>query len=180
MTEPVAPGPQKHGGGGWRIAFAVLLALNLLVAGVAAGFVLRGGWRHDDAALRPVRDPSLGSWQSVLTDEDRRALGKALRAERDLLIGYRRAERAERAALAVALRADPFDPAAVDASLDRIAALGRERAEFGQRIIRAHLLALSPAERAALADRIEQSMQRRFGRDLRNMGPQGDRDRPRR
>ncbi|MFN6979897.1 MAG: periplasmic heavy metal sensor [Gemmobacter sp.] len=140
------------------------LALNLAVAGLAAGVILRQGGALPGAPPRAVAlDPGFGPFAAALSPEDRRALRRAFLAERGAVLEGIRADRADRAALVAALRADPFDPAAMDAAAARLTARGQERAELGQRLIRAHVLGMTAAERADFAARLEAAFARRPG-----------------
>ena len=58
----------------------------------------------------------------------------------------------------VLLRADPYDAAAVEALMARQSERARERLELGQRVLAKRLAAMSPAERAAYADRLESQL----------------------
>jgi hypothetical protein len=75
----------------------------------------------------------------------------------------RRQMQADGANILAALRAEPFDPAALAAAIDAQAGHLGERLKFGSDVIRDHILGLSPEARAAFADRLERRM--RHGRD---------------
>jgi len=126
-----------------RVVFALSLGLNLLVAGVVAGAWWRGAPHDGPRAGGPA------ALYLALPREERRALRAELRGtiDRDSLH--------LRAPLMAALRADPFDPGALAATLaaqsDALAqAQTRMRALWLDRIA-----AMSPAERAAYADRLQ-------------------------
>lgn len=171
---PTPGGPVRPGGRWLRVALVMSLALNLAVAGVLAGAWLRHAgperWeprdpgRHTSAPARD-RDPGIGPWGRALSATDRAALRDAFEGERGRLLEGVRADRADRAALAAVLRADPLDVAAMDAITDRMQARADDRLAVGQRLVRAHVIALPAAERAALADRLEASLTRRRPRD---------------
>lgn len=127
------------------------LTLNLLVVGVVAGTALRfagsGGYAE--------RTLGFGPWSHGLTHEDMSALREAYRASGEDFRAAWREERADRTALVAALRAEPFDLAAMDAITARMAERGGARAALGQRLIREHIAAMSPEARRALAERME-------------------------
>ena len=76
-------------------------------------------------------------------------------------VGMRRRTAAEDAAqLAAALRADPWDAAAVEALLLRQGARAEERFALGRRLFLERLGQMTPEARGALADRIERMLDR--------------------
>ncbi|EAQ26265.1 periplasmic heavy metal sensor [Roseovarius sp. 217] len=137
-----------------RALLVASLALNLAVAGLAAGWALRHGGDH--AGHHPSRlDMAGGPLTRALSDADRRAIGRAMRdawrsrTDNSPSIGE------SFDALVIDLRAVPFDA-------DRVAAQMRTqrdgfaaRFEMGQEVLLTHLAAMSDADRAAYADRLE-------------------------
>lgn len=158
MTDPVPHPPPRPRRLRWLLA--VSLTLNLLVAGMAAGIALR----HAGGEMpHPPRSIGFGPWTGGLDRSDLKALREAFGATgRDFRTEWR-AERADREALLAALRADPLDLAALDAATARMNARAAERMELGQQLIRGHILAMTPAERRAFADRLETSRKRDRG-----------------
>ncbi|MDO9525380.1 MAG: periplasmic heavy metal sensor [Gemmobacter sp.] len=150
-----------------KVILVISLALNLAVAGAIAGIALRNAGPDRPPA---VRDVGFGPWGGALDRDDRRALRERFAAERDRFTGSWREEREDRKALVAVLRADPFDPSALDALSARLAARGVERMQLGERMIRAHILDMSPKQRAGFADRLEAS-QRHPGRDHKARQP---------
>ena len=53
-----------------------------------------------------------------------------------------------------------YDPAVVEQSLQKQLEFAVERQELGQRLLRERLAAMTPAERAAFADRLEEGLER--------------------
>ena len=155
-TDPVAPVPSPYSGRGLKIAFAVSLALNLLILGLVAGAWMGGGGPGHGMG----RDPSFGPFSEALSREDRRAIRQALWAERDTLIAGREAAKAEFATLLTALRAEPFDPVAVDAALSAIVDRFADRLVLGQGLLAERIGAMAPADRLAFADRLEVALSR--------------------
>ncbi|WP_375554129.1 periplasmic heavy metal sensor [Roseovarius mucosus] len=151
MTEQQGTGRTKP----WvRALLVASLALNLAVAGLAAGWALRHGGDH--AGHHPSRlDMAGGPLTRALSDADRRAIGRAMRdAWRSRTNnGPNIGESFD--ALVIDLRAVPFNA-------DRVAAQMRTqrdgfaaRFEMGQEVLLTHLTAMSDADRAAYADRLE-------------------------
>ena len=97
------PWPNAAAGRPWlKWALVASLGLNLVFAGLVAGAVFRG----------PPPPPMPGLWHyaRALPEPYRRDLGRALRDSRDDWIGPREALRAQQAAMAAALTAEPFEP----------------------------------------------------------------------
>jgi uncharacterized membrane protein len=125
-------------------ALVASLGLNLAFLGLIAGAFLHG-------PPRMMAGPALWHYARALPEPYRRDLGRELRASRGDWSGPRDALRAQRAALAEALTADPFDPAAVTAVLVREGRLTDELAERGTRMLVSQIARMMPEERAAYA-----------------------------
>lgn len=153
---PITP-PSGSAGPRWiRIALAVSVALNLAVAGLAAGAWLREGPRRG-----MPRDMSFGPFTEALSDADRRELRRALG---DRAPGFREARqemRADLEALLDSLRAEPFDPSAAEAALAAVAQRTTDRLDLGRELMTGRILAMTDAERQAFADRLERGLKRR-------------------
>ena len=120
-TNPVPPPTPRSGSPLWmRGLLVVSLAVNLLVFGMIGGAVLSGG--GPGAAREAVRDLDGTPFVRALSPQDRRALLRELRGEREVLRDSRTALRDRFENLLAALRADDFDAA----SLERILAGQRE------------------------------------------------------
>ena len=126
-------------------ALIASLGLNLAFVGLVSGAVMRGP---------PGGGPGPGLWHyaHALPDPYRRDLGRALRASRGDWIGPREALRAQRADLAAALRAEPFEPEAAAAVLARERVLTGELAERGTALLLEQITRMTPDERAAYAE----------------------------
>jgi uncharacterized membrane protein len=146
-------------------ALFLSVALNLLAVGILAGAVLG---QRGDAGGRMPGDAAALSWFAALDAQDRAALRAAWRREGPALQSLRAQRRAETAALAAALRADPFDPAALEAALAAQAAGLAERQALAQRLLVERLAAMDPAGRAAFADRLEAGPQHHTARPERH------------
>jgi uncharacterized membrane protein len=157
MSDPGSAAPASR----WvKIALVVSLAVNLLIAGLVVGAMVRHD--RDDRGMRGdvprefMRSPFLGA----LDGEDRRAVGRELMREEGSL-GENRAElrvRFER--LLVAIRAEPFDRDAIEAILDEQRAVGARRLELAEEAVLDRLSAMTPEARAAYADRLDRSLRR--------------------
>jgi uncharacterized membrane protein len=157
-TPPQTPGAgQASGGANWiKVALAISVALNLAVAGLAAG-----AWMREGRERGMPRDMSFGPFTEALDDSDRRELRRALG---DRMPGFREARqemRADLAALLATLRAVPFDPVAAEAAMSTISRRATERLDLGRDLIADRILAMSDAERLAFADRLERGLKRR-------------------
>lgn len=139
-----------------KIALAVSLAFNLCIVGVIAGVMLRDGPPRGGG-----RDFGLGPLSEALSHEDRRALRKDFVARHPDIRDARRQMRAEFDAVVAALRADPFDPAALDGALAAIAARNQSLLDTGRELVAERLKAMTVAERAAFADRLEKRVGRK-------------------
>jgi uncharacterized membrane protein len=154
---PVSPGPSISRG--VKIALALSVALNLAVAGLAVG-----AWLGDGPRKGMPRDMSFGPFSAALDDTDRRAIRRALMERAGEFRASREAAKAEFQTLLETLRAEPFDPAAMNAALVAIEARNAERLELGRSLIEARLVAMTTEERQAFADRLERGL-RRGGKD---------------
>ena len=135
-----------------RIVLFVSLALNLVVVGLVAGMIAKGGPSH--AGYRD-RDPVM-PYTRAFNEEQRRDLRRALRGayvarpqqeKSDLVDGYKQA--------LAALRAAPFDVRKLEAVVAQQKAHATRRQGAGQAVLSQFLSAMTPQERAAYADRLE-------------------------
>ncbi|MFZ5965323.1 periplasmic heavy metal sensor [Thalassococcus sp. BH17M4-6] len=141
-----------------RLVLFASLALNLVIVGIVAGFVLRGGPDHRDGPRG--RDGAV-RYSRALTEDQRDALRRDLRAA---FRGDRRAVAAEiagdfRAAVEV-LRADPFDRAAFDAVMARQDTRAEARQQTGRQALLDVVSGMSTEERQAYADRLSDQIDR--------------------
>ncbi len=145
----------------FKVVLACSLALNLLVAGMVAGAAWRhggdrgGGWRSAPPALQGYAAP----YVRALPQAQRRSLHKAIRQS-----SSREERRAAYQDMLGALRAEPFDAQAVRALLtaqrDRVLAAQ----SAGQTQWIALVEAMTPQERAAYADQLEETLKKRRSR----------------
>lgn len=135
------------------------LGLNLLVAGLVAGALLGGG-PHG----RPSRlDLTVGPLTRAMAEEDRAALRDQLRAQGAFDHRERVAVRADMRAMLGLVRAETFEEEAfreiVLRQLTRLAN-GQDRVLA---VVTSQIASMSPEDRAAFADRLEEQL-RRSGR----------------
>lgn len=162
QTSDTAPPPPNAApspsGASWiKIALAVSVALNLAVAGLAAGAFLKDG-----PGRGMPKDLSFGPFSDALNGEDRRALRTAVKDRMPSFRESRAEARAEFATLLGALRASPFDEAALQSALAAIKTRNANRLELGRSLIEARILQMSQVERLAFAERLENGLK---GRD---------------
>lgn len=140
-----------------RVALILSLTLNLLVLGVIGGAALRF-WRNPPRP--PIAEVGFGPYTEALDPADRRALRDAFVSKMPGLRDLRRESREDVRELVAVLRADPWDPAAARAVLAGRADRTRERLELGQALFLDRLDTMSPADRQALAARLEEMLRR--------------------
>ncbi|GGB87473.1 hypothetical protein GCM10011363_00130 [Marivita lacus] len=138
-----------------RLTLFGSLALNVLVIGAVVGFLVTGG-----PGKRPDRDRlDFGSFYTrALSDTDRRALRREFMAELQQEGRGRGAFVTDLRLTLDVLRATPFDR---DAFVSTMAEQSRRRAdreEMGRQVLANRIAAMSDAERAAYADRIEERL----------------------
>ena len=141
---------------GIRILLIASLALNLLVVGVVVGGAFRG------KSPRPFggAEMTLGAFTQAMSPEHRRALGARLRDAQ----GAQRPGQGARAeairSFLSALKADPFDPTAIEALFAEQQQRASAGMAAGQQALLEQLESMSPSERAEFADRIENRLRR--------------------
>ena len=146
-------------GRGLRIALGVSVALNLLVAGLVAGAVLRDGGPRD----RMLRDLDFGPFTEALEPRDRDALRRDFVDRSRGMRDARDAMRADFDALLAVLRAEPFDVAAARAVLEGQRSRMQARIDLGRDLLLERLAAMSVEARSAFADRLERRLRRGGG-----------------
>jgi uncharacterized membrane protein len=153
MPKTPPPAPMR----GWiKVLLVTSLAVNLAVAGLAIGAVLRHG---DMMGHRADRASQFGGlYTSALSREDRRAIWQQMRGPKGEGRPSRDDIRADFAAVVQALRADPYDPGLVRDIVGRQFEAGLARQQAGQALLLERIEAMSPAERAAFADRLAERL----------------------
>ncbi len=141
-----------------RIALAVSVGLNLAVLGVVAGSLWHDG--NGGGRGQMVRDLGFGPFAEALASDDRRALRDWLKARAPELRSANLQRYADLAAVQDALRAQPFDPAALRAAFEAMRGRMEGQLALGHQALTEVILAMPDAERLALADRLERGMRR--------------------
>ena len=154
MPQPDAP-PRKQGR--WvRVALAASLAVNLAVAGLVAGAMLRdsGGMQ----ARMMSGDLGFGPFTDALSKDDRAELREAFFAASPEMRDTRRAMKADFNELLAQLRTVPFNAEALRASFDKQSTRNSDRLQLGQRLIFDLLVGMTDKAREAFADRLEENL----------------------
>ena len=149
LQGPVAPEP----GRGLRIALAISVALNLAITGMVAGTMMRN--HSDGGRTGQVRELGFGPYTEALSREDRVALRQAFLTKSPDARQIKRQRRDDALAVLNALRATPFVPDALTAVMQAQQQRTARQLELGQTVLRDFLITLSPADRAAFANRLE-------------------------
>lgn len=152
--EKPKPGPSKT-----RILLIVSLAANLLVAGVVAGAFFSGGPEKRGPG-RGYSNLPLGPYGRAFSKEDRADLRAAFEARKPWFDKSRRQMRGFGKEMAAAMRAEPFDAAAITDILARQSAVWGEIQAEGQKLFVERVSAMTPDQRAAFADKLEKGMNR--------------------
>ncbi len=145
------------------VLLAISLLFNFLIIGAIIGAHLR---QERDAQRFPppdrenMRAMGVAPFFDALPREARRQIGERLRAQTNGGPVDRTALEAEFSAILAALRAEPFDPAALAAILEAQQARVSSRIEAGRRVFIEALAQMDPSQRAAFADRLEARMAR--------------------
>lgn len=143
----------------WRIVLVVSLALNLLVIGVVGGAVLRFGGMHNDRD-RPPRGGLI--YFREMPHSAQKDIRDAARA------GFKKRD-TERAAqmgeVLSVLRAAPFDPDGLRATMTARSSRAQEDQMRMVDIWIGHVEQMSDAERVEYADRVEAAARRHMHGD---------------
>ena len=138
-----------------RIALIASLALNIAVAGVVAGYLLRGPVPDRDRAYLPIE--GMRNIHRALPPDERAALRDEMRARFANLSDHRARLRDLRTEVLNALMAEPFDPAVLDSVMARHSAYWRTASEEARSVFVAHVAGMTPGARAAFARALAES-----------------------
>lgn len=153
---PPAPPPTGNGTRGWvKVLLACSLAVNLAVVGLGAGAFLRIG---GPSSRMERLDMGLGPLTAAMTRADWRAMRPAFMARHPDLKKGTKVLRADFDPVLAALRADDFDPAALDRALVAVAARNAARVDSAREVVADYLQSLPAAARKDYADRLEQRL----------------------
>ena len=145
----------------WRAVLIASLALNFAVVGVVGGAILSHD--RDDRRHPPRPDSFAGPLTRALSEEDRRAIGRAMRDHFEGQNSERSSRRAVTAALAEAIRAEPFDRARVEGHLAAMKAEMDRGLIVAQEKLIDRLEGMSPEEREGFAERLMAQADRKKG-----------------
>jgi uncharacterized membrane protein len=159
MSEPGVKKP----GRGLRIALIASLAVNLLVIGAVAGAVMRKGGSDGPRGQMQGQSSYGMPYIRALSKEDRRKIGADIRASGQDRKAQRAARRALYSEVLSALRADPFEAAALEAALDKQVSAAHSALQVSQGAWFDHVVQMSDADRTTYADRLEAGFKRRKG-----------------
>jgi len=135
----------------------VSLALNVLILGIVGGAVIS----HERDKLHGEGGPmSLGPYGRAFDAADREALRAALRADAPRLRETRQAVRAGFRDVLNALKAEPYDAARVAAIVEGQQAHVQSQMETMRKLMLDRIAAMTPEERAAFADRLQEVLRR--------------------
>jgi len=141
------------------------LTVNFLVLGAVLGVVIEHR-REPPPPERSLDAITFGPLGGAFDRDDRAAMRQAARAQGADLVALRQEMRGDFARLLAALKADPFDPAALQAVLSQMQARTEKRMEMGQSLMLARVAAMTPEQRVALAERLSRGIEKfehRFG-----------------
>lgn len=152
-TADVAPAPKPTPR--WiKPALVVSVALNLAIAGVVVGAILRG------PPQRIVRELDFGPFTEALSPEDREALihdfFRVAPMKRATMLDMRR----DFDAIVAVLRTSPFDRDAMDHAMQRMGERLHSRLVIGQSLLLDRVAAMSDQDRRAFADRLVERARR--------------------
>lgn len=145
-------------GRGLRLLLVVSLGLNLLVLGVVGGAVF-GEWREPHRPI--VRDLGFGPYAEALTHADRVALIRAFAKETGGFRAERQAARQTFGDLLGVLRTDPFDAGRMKVLMTQQEQRMSQRLALGQKLLIGRIEAMTPDERHAFADRLQEALAHR-------------------
>lgn len=156
--------PKRGKGRAFKWVLGLSLALNLLVIGAIAGAALRYGGDRGAGVKGPPGIHSYGApFVRALPREARRAFHRELRSRGGL------PSRADRRAvydeMALLLRQDPFEPEAIRDLLARQQQVAQGVQQQAHEAWLALVTRMTPAERAAVAERLQDSLRKRRHRD---------------
>ena len=148
--------PSVTGSKWMRRILIASLAVNLGVAGLALGSLWHDG---PDGRGDMARNLGFGPYDAALRPEDRKALRSALRSKTGDLKAALAEFPADVDAIIVALRAEPFDPAALDAAMSSQRDHFAARMKLGSETMRDYLAGLAQKDRLDFAGRLEERLQ---------------------
>ncbi len=138
-----------------RMLLLVSAGLNLALIGLIAGALVKG----PPDRMRP--GPALHSYARAMPERHREALTERMREGNGAWRDMSATRRAQRAALAAALTAEPFEIARVEATLAEERAAADALAAVGAALLAAEIAEMDAETRALYAARILEGRRRR-------------------
>ena len=143
------------------VVLAISLALNLLIVGVIVGSILS----ENKAPRGQVEEArrvgyGFGPYVAALSNRDKFAARRSLRARAEDLAQNRRAEREQVEKFIAVLRADPFVPDDLAELFQAQRVRAVERVAVGQEILLGRIGRMSTTQRQRYADRLEHEARR--------------------
>lgn len=136
-----------------KVLLALSLALNLLIIGVIAGAVSRGGSKE---TARLMRDVSFGPYTMALTREDRREMRRAIRSQDKAF--DRAGARENFRNFLVVLQAEELDLDQLERVFDTQIALAQTRQGIGKTVLLNQIAGMSVEERRVFAERLQEEI----------------------
>ena len=170
MSEIETRAPRMRGS--LRVVLFASLALNLLVVGLVLGAVV--SHRSDERQRSPRVEQAGGLLATALTRRDRREVGREMRKSFRAGQFSRGDIRADFVAVTGALTAEPYDPAAVRATVTTLMQKVSRRSDAGMAILLRKFDEMSADERAAYARRLGEVLERRSKRPPKGLRDRGD------
>lgn len=162
-----------------KVLLTLSLMANLAVVGVIAGAHFRDD--RDVRRLPPpdrsaMRDIGIGPLIDAMPRAARARAGAQLRAQGDGWRMDRASLQAEFDRMVTVLKAEPYDPAALEALLSAQHDRVTTRVEAGRAIMLEQIAAMSPEERTEFADRLARGLSR-YGSERGGYGADRERQR---
>lgn len=159
MTDPIETPPKAQRRWVMPVLF-LSLAVNLLIAGLVAGAFLSpdGPRKSGGDDQRYIRGVLGEPFFRVLPPAERRAMVRDVMANREQFREGREALRARVQGFLAALRAESFDRAEVERLLMEQRQAASRRQDFGEGLLLDRLENMTPAQRAAYADALEEKL----------------------
>jgi uncharacterized membrane protein len=145
-----------------RVLLVVSLALNLLVVGVVAGALARRP--PDDFGRGAPGDPAAAFYLGALPPESRREVIREMFRNAGDFRASRQAVIEEVQSTLALIRAETVDTAALHEAVRRQRGALAERREVGDGIFVDYIARMSPEDRRAYADRLEEMLRRPWRR----------------
>ncbi|MEE9426779.1 MAG: periplasmic heavy metal sensor [Paracoccaceae bacterium] len=155
--------PPKKSGSRWlRLLLVASLALNLLIVGMIAGAIFRGGPPDHirRASAPPLYDLGYGPYARALSKDDRQQITSAMGELGPDLRANRADFRAHLVLMLEALRQSPYKPETVSEILSQQQSRLQERQDIGKTLFLSQIAEMTDDERAKYADRLERSLRR--------------------